>query len=110
MDYTIIGSQVNLASRLQSHAEPGGILLSPRDLFAGQGHRARGGARADPGQGIRETGPQLQGVVDQFDTAADRQRVIREEQDGMRIFLDLRKLDKASAVEDLTSILSQLRT
>ena len=28
MDYTIIGSEVNLASRLQSHAEPGGILLS----------------------------------------------------------------------------------
>ena len=28
MDYTIIGSEVNLASRLQSHAELGGILLS----------------------------------------------------------------------------------
>ena len=28
MDYTIIGGQVNLASRLQSHAEPGGILIS----------------------------------------------------------------------------------
>jgi class 3 adenylate cyclase len=27
MDYTIIGSEVNLASRLQSHAELGGILL-----------------------------------------------------------------------------------
>src|SRR5690606_29909076 len=28
MDYTIIGSEVNLASRLQSHAELGGILMS----------------------------------------------------------------------------------
>ena len=28
MDYTIIGSEVNLASRLQSHAELGGIHLS----------------------------------------------------------------------------------
>ena len=28
MDYTIIGGEVNLASRLQSHAELGGILLS----------------------------------------------------------------------------------
>src|SRR4029078_9055076 len=28
MDYTIIGSEVNLAARLQSYAEPGGILLS----------------------------------------------------------------------------------
>src|SRR5262249_42205875 len=28
MDYTIIGNEVNLASRLQSHAEPGSILMS----------------------------------------------------------------------------------
>ena len=28
MDYTIIGNEVNLASRLQSHAELGGILIS----------------------------------------------------------------------------------
>ena len=28
MDYTIIGSEVNLAARLESHAELGGILLS----------------------------------------------------------------------------------
>ena len=28
MDYTIYGNQVNLAARLQSAAEPGGILLS----------------------------------------------------------------------------------
>jgi adenylate cyclase len=28
MDYTIVGSAVNLASRLQSHAELGGILVS----------------------------------------------------------------------------------
>ena len=40
MDYTIIGGEVNLASRLQSHAEPGGILLTHetyslvRDHFA----------------------------------------------------------------------------
>ena len=60
MDYTIIGSEVNLASRLQSHAEPGGILLSPRDLFAGQGHGARRGAGSDPGQGLRQAGAQLQ--------------------------------------------------
>jgi len=28
MDYTIIGSEVNLAERLQSHAELGGILVA----------------------------------------------------------------------------------
>ncbi len=34
MDYTIIGSQVNLASRLESASEPGNILIShPTYLF-----------------------------------------------------------------------------
>jgi class 3 adenylate cyclase len=33
MDYTIIGGHVNLASRLQSHAGPGGILLSHGTLY-----------------------------------------------------------------------------
>src|SRR5215813_6744410 len=28
LDYTIIGNEVNLAARLQSHAEPGGILVT----------------------------------------------------------------------------------
>jgi class 3 adenylate cyclase len=28
MDYTIIGNEVNLAARLQSHAELGGILVT----------------------------------------------------------------------------------
>ena len=34
--------------------------------------------------------------------------VIREEQDGLRIFLDLQKLDKERAAQALKSILSQL--
>ena len=32
MDYTIIGNEVNLASRLQSHAEPGGILSAMKPI------------------------------------------------------------------------------
>jgi adenylate cyclase len=36
--------------------------------------------------------------------------VIRQEQDGLKVFLDLEKLNKASAVETLESILSRLRS
>jgi PAS domain S-box-containing protein len=107
MDYTIIGSAVNLASRLESHAELGGILIS-HETYSLVKDRVP----------AEEQGPvQAKGfakpvrnykVLDQFDKLIDQSRVIREEQDGMRVFLDLQKLDKASAVQALKSLLSRL--
>ena len=47
-------------------------------------------------------------VLDQLEKSADQGRVIREEQDGLRLFLDLQKLQKATAVETLKSVLSRL--
>jgi adenylate cyclase len=47
-------------------------------------------------------------ILDQLDRLPERRKVIREEQDGFRIFLDLQKLDKARAAQALRSILSQL--
>jgi len=37
-------------------------------------------------------------------------KAIREEQDGLRILLDLQKLDEATAVTTLEGILSRLKT
>ena len=107
MDYTIIGNEVNLASRLQSHAEPGSILMSHetyslvKDIVLAEEQdpiQAKGFAK--PVRNYK--------VLDQFDELTDQGKVIREEQDGLRIFLDLQKLDKASAAQALESILSQL--
>ena len=47
-------------------------------------------------------------VLDQFDKPIGQSRVIREEHDGLRVFLDLEKLDKANAVQTLKRILSRL--
>ena len=47
-------------------------------------------------------------VLDQFDKLIDQRRVIREEQDGLRILLDLQKLDKANAIRALQNILLRL--
>ena len=107
MDYTIIGNEVNLASGLQSHAELGGILISHetyslvKDLVRAEEQgpiQAKGFAKP-----VRNYM-----VLDQLDKLIDQRRVIREEQDGLRVFLDLQKLDKASAVQALQSILLRL--
>ena len=47
-------------------------------------------------------------VLDKFNQLTDQGKVIREEQDGLRIFLDLQKLDKGRAAQALRSILTQL--
>jgi hypothetical protein len=48
-------------------------------------------------------------VIDHVDDAIGQGKAIREEQDGLRLFLDLQKVDKAKAVEALESVLSRLR-
>ena len=61
MDYTIIGNEVNLASRLQSHAEPGSILISHETYSFVKDMRSGRGAGTHTGQGICQAGAQLQG-------------------------------------------------
>jgi adenylate cyclase len=55
MDYTMVGSTVNLASRLEHEAPPGGVLIS-FETYAREGRRALRGARLRAGQGDRATG------------------------------------------------------
>jgi class 3 adenylate cyclase len=109
MDYTIIGNEVNLASRLESQAEAGHILISHetwslvRDFVAAEEQepiRMKGFAK--PVRSYK--------VVKMEDQLTDERPVIREEQDGLRVFLDLQRLDKASAAHTLQSILSRLRS
>jgi adenylate cyclase len=107
MDYTIIGNEVNLASRLQSNTEPGSILMSHETYFlvkdivlAAEQEPIQAKGFAKPVRNYK--------VLDKFNQLTDQGKVIREEQDGLRIFLDLQKLDKGRAAQALRSILTQL--
>jgi adenylate cyclase len=109
MEYTIIGSEVNLASRLQSHAELGSILMSHETyslvkemVLAEEREPIQAKGIAKPVRNYR--------VLDRIDDLVGQGKAIREEQDGMRVLLDLQKLDKASAVKALENILSRLKT
>lgn len=108
MEYTIIGSEVNLAARLQSHAELGSILISHetyslvKDMVMAEERdpiRAKGIAK--PVRNYK--------VLDRIDDMVVQGRAIREEQNGMKVLLDLHKLDKASAVKTLENILLRLK-
>ena len=48
-------------------------------------------------------------VVGLYDDLAEQGRIIRKEQDGLSILLDLDKPDRARAIEAVEDVLSQLK-
>ena len=111
MDYTIIGAEANLAARLQSIAEPGGICLS-YETYA----LVRDMVRARPlapiaMKGIsREVVPYaVEGLLSEF---GQRAQVISEHATGLDIFVDLEAIDEEGAErarKQLAEALSALR-
>jgi class 3 adenylate cyclase len=96
MDYTIIGAEANLAARLQTIAEPGGIVLSyetyalVRDMV-----RARPIAPIQMKGISREVVPYVvEGLVEEMQQRAN---VISEHATGVDLFIDLEVIDQADA-------------
>ncbi len=111
MDYTIIGSEANLAARLQSHAEVGGIQLANETyalvadwLAAEQGDAITVKGFANPVTTFRVKGS--------YDDLADQGRISRHESDSVALTIDhdrLNEADKAAAVHALEDALAQLK-
>ncbi len=108
MDYTIIGAEANLAARLQSIAEPGGIVLS-YETYA----LVRDMVRARPlepiamkGIGRKIVPYVVEGLVAELQ---QRPSVISEHATGVDFFLDLELLDK-SALERTRRLLEAALT
>ncbi|MFC5069346.1 adenylate/guanylate cyclase domain-containing protein [Flaviflagellibacter deserti] len=96
MDYTIIGAEANLAARLQTTAEPGGIVLS-YETYA----LVRDLVRAHPLEPIhmkgisREVIPYaVDGLTGDEET---RPMVLSEQAKGVEVFLDFDAMDPAAA-------------
>ncbi|HEY7607792.1 MAG TPA: adenylate/guanylate cyclase domain-containing protein [Alphaproteobacteria bacterium] len=96
MDYTIIGAEANLAARLQSIAESGGIMLSyetyalVRDMV-----RARAQAPITMKGISREVMPYA--VETQMFESGARPPVINARVTGLDVFLDLEAMDEKAA-------------
>ena len=50
----------------------------------------------------------LDSVVGLYDELAEQGRIIRKEQDGVRVLVDLKKGDKTHAIQAIKDVLSQL--
>jgi adenylate cyclase len=108
MDYTIIGNEVNLAARLQSHAELGGILVSHetasliKDVILTEEQKPVSlKGFAHPVRFYR-----VIGIYNQLEKDA---RIIREEHDGFRLLVDLTKGDQAGAIVAVENVLARLK-
>jgi class 3 adenylate cyclase len=108
MDYTIIGSGVNLAARLQASAEPGGILIAHETYSLAKDIVM---AEEQPPLSVKGFDKPIHcyKVVGIYDDLLEEGNVIREEQDGIKVLVDLTKRDKLGAIRVLEKVLSQLK-
>lgn len=108
MDYTIIGSVVNLTARLQSFAEIDGILLGHETYSLVKDEVAVEEREPIKVKGFAEP-IRCYKVLGLYDDLADEGMFIREEADGFKFLLDLQKRDRAEAIAALESILTRLK-
>jgi class 3 adenylate cyclase/HAMP domain-containing protein len=111
MDYTIIGNEVNLAARLQAHAEVGGILMANETYSLVKDTVLSEAQDTISVKGIAKP-VRTYKVVGIYDDLVEQGRILLVEQDGLRLTIDRNKLTKkagAKAIKALEKTVSQLK-
>ena len=102
MDYTIIGGEVNLAARLESQAEPNGILMSYETYALVRYYVAAEEQPSIEAKGIRREIRPF--ALTDFLDAPEEDRFIRCDGEGVSVRIDLRKIDGERRHEVLTQL------
>jgi class 3 adenylate cyclase len=111
LDYTIIGSEVNIAARLESISKPDGIVLSSETYALVE--ETFNADKLDPVQvkGIaREVTPyDLKGILDEL---GPEKSVISIKKDALKVFVDVSRLDdkgRKAAAQQFDELAARLR-
>ncbi len=110
MDYTIIGNEVNLAARLQSHAQVGGILMANATYSLVKDTVLAEEQETIPVKGYAKP-VRNYNVVGIYDDLVNQGRIIRVDQDGLTLTIDRNKLTRkgrAKAIKALEKAVSQI--
>ncbi len=110
MDYTIIGGEVNLAARLESQAEPGGILLSYETYALVRDIAEAEELPSIEVKGIRRTIRRF--ALKNFLGAGQSDRFIHCDIEGVSIRMDLDRMsdeDRSTALDHLSRIMKRLK-
>jgi|SRR5450631_355888 hypothetical protein len=110
VDYTVIGNEVNLASRLQTHADLGGILLAHETDALVKDSVLTEETGTITVKGF-PTPVKTYRVVGLRDGTGAKGRVIRQEQDGLLLIIDKNKLTgqaRTDAIKFLQDTLGRL--
>jgi adenylate cyclase len=109
MDYTIIGSEVNLAQRLEQGADPGGILISRETYALVQSEIDAVEQQPVVAKGFAEP---IQAYAVQGEAhVREARKVFQWERLGMRVLIDLDRLpsaDRAAAAVELRQMADRL--
>jgi adenylate cyclase len=108
MDYTIYGNQVNLAARLQSAAEPGGILLSYETNALVQRIVLTEEYPPMTVKGFLRP-ISVYKVLGTYQELVDDGKVVLQERDGLRVLVDLTKQVSSEAIKVLEEVLAELK-
>ncbi len=108
MDYTIIGNEVNLAARLQSAVEPGGILLSHETNALVQDIVLTEEFPPMTVKGFLKPIKTYK-VMGTYKELVDEGRVVLQEREGLRVLVDLTKQVSPEAIKILEDVLAEMK-
>lgn len=108
MDYTIIGNEVNLAARLESAAEAGGILLSNETNALVQDIVL---TEEQPPMTVKGFLKPIKTykILGTYQELVDEGKVVLQEREGLRVLVDLTKQVSSEAIQVLEEVLAELK-